>query len=213
MEVNADHAQDVQWLHWARRLQAIAQSGLTYTRNPFEIERYEQVREVAAQMIEAHCDLRADQLVDLFATEKGYATPKADVRGVVFSEGKVLLVRELRDGLWTLPGGWADVGDSPAEATVREVYEESGYRTRAIKLLACWDRNKHGHPPYGFHIYKLFFQCELLGGAPADSAETAGAGFFSEDEIPPLSLPRVTPAQIARFFAHHRHPEWPTDFD
>lgn len=151
--------------------------------------------------------------------EEGYATPKVDVRGVVFrldpSSGRdsILLVRELRDGLWTLPGGWADVDDSPAEATVREVYEESGYQTRAVKLLACYDRNKHGHPPYGFHIYKLFFQCEPLGGEASGSIETADAAFFCEDGIPALSLPRVTPEQIARFFAHRRHPEWPTDFD
>lgn len=210
---------DPRWLRWAQSLQAIAQSGLTYTQDPFEIERYQQVREIAAQMIEAHCDLRAEQLVDLFAAETGYATPKVDVRGVVFrpdpSSGhdSILLVRELRDGLWTLPGGWADVGDSPAEATVREVYEESGYQARAVKLLACYDRNKHGHPPYGFHIYKLFFQCQLLGGEASGSIETADAGFFCEDEIPALSLPRVTPEQIARFFAHRRHPEWPTDFD
>ncbi|MBN1643029.1 MAG: NUDIX hydrolase [Anaerolineae bacterium] len=201
------------WLEWAQRLQAIAQSGLTYTRNPFEIERYEAVREIAAEIVATHSDLDIDQVRDLFAAEQGYATPKVDVRGVVFHEDRILLVKELRDGRWTLPGGWADVNDSPAEATVREVYEESGYHSRAVKLLACYDRNRHGHPPYGFHIYKLFFLCELTGGAPAESIETGGARFFGEDEIPELSLPRVTPSQIARFFAHHRHPEWPTDFD
>jgi len=152
-------------------------------------------------------------VVGLFATESGYATPKVDVRGVVFRDDAILLVQERRDGQWTLPGGWADVNDSPAEATEREIWEESGYRARAVKLLACWDRNKHGHPPYGYHIYKLFFQCELLGGEPTESTETADVGWFREDEIPPLSLPRVTPAQIARFFEHYRHPEWPTDFD
>jgi ADP-ribose pyrophosphatase YjhB (NUDIX family) len=201
------------WLEWAQRLQAISQSGLTYTRNPFEIERYEAVGEIAAEIIAAHSDLDIARVRDLFATEGGYATPKVDVRGVVFRDDQILLVKELRDGYWTLPGGWADVNDSPAEATVREVYEESGYRTRAIKLLACYDRNRHGHPPYGYHIYKLFFLCELTGGAPAESIETGGVGFFAADEIPELSLPRVTPAQIERFFAHHRHPEWPTDFD
>ena len=201
------------WLKWARQLQAIAQSGLTYTRNPFETERYKQVREIAVEMMVAHSDLETNKVRDLFASETGYATPKTDVRGVVFRDDKILLVKELRDGRWTLPGGWADVGDSPAEATVREVFEESGYRTRAVKLLACYDRNKHGHPPSGFHIYKLFFQCELRGGEPADSHETSGAAFFHENEIPDLSLPRVTPVQIARFFEHYRHPEWPTDFD
>ena len=147
------------------------------------------------------------------ADQAGYATPKVDVRGVVFRDEKILLVKERRDGRWTLPGGWADVNDSPGEATVREVYEESGYSTRAIKLLACYDRHKHGHPPFAFHIYKLFFQCELLGGKPTNSIETEDVGWFSENEIPPLSLPRVTPEQIARFFEHHNHPNWPTDFD
>jgi len=208
-----------QWLIWARRLQALAQSGLAYTKNPFEIERYNAVREIAFEILAAGSELALDEVRDLFSGEEGYATPKVDVRGVVFrpdlSSGRdsILLVRELRDGLWTLPGGWADVNDSPAEATVREVYEESGYQTRAVKLLACYDRSKHGHPPYGFHIYKLFFQCQLLGGEASGSIETADAGFFCEDEIPALSLPRVTPEQIARFFAHRRHPEWPTDFD
>ena len=211
-------AQDVHlsgptWLNWAQRLQAIAQTGLAYTDNPFEIERYEQVREIAAEMIAAHSEQQVEQLEALFGSERGYATPKVDVRGVVFRDDAILLVKELRDGLWTLPGGWADVGDSPAEAVEREIVEESGYRARAHKLLACWDRNKHGHPPHIFHLYKLFFECELLGGEPAESIETAEARFYREDEIPPLSLPRVTPAQIARFFEHRRHPKWPTDFD
>ena len=201
------------WLEWAQRLQALAQSGLTYTKNAFEIERYEGVREIAAEIVSAHSDMDVAQVRDLFATEGGYATPKVDVRGVVFDDERILLVKELRDGRWTLPGGWADVNDSPAQATEREIFEESGYRARAVKLLACYDRNRHGHPPYGFHIYKLFFQCELTGGAPAESIETGGVGFYAEDQIPALSLPRVTPAQIARFFAHYRHPEWPTDFD
>jgi ADP-ribose pyrophosphatase YjhB (NUDIX family) len=203
----------LKWLEWARELQALAQSGLTYSKNPFEIERYEKVREIAIEMMAERSDLDVEIIRDIFANEGGYATPKVDVRGVVFHKDAILLVKELRDRRWTLPGGWADVNDSPAEATVREVYEESGYRTRAVKLLACYDRSKHGHPPYAFHIYKLFFQCELIGGEPADSVETSDAAFFREDEIPELSLPRVTPEQIARFFEHYRHPEWPTDFD
>jgi ADP-ribose pyrophosphatase YjhB (NUDIX family) len=204
---------DPRWLEWARKLQAIAQSGLTYTKSPFEVERYEQVRQIAAEIMAACSDLEVKPIRDLFAGESGYATPKVDVRGVVFHDDMVLLVKELRDGRWTFPGGWADVNDSPAEATVREVWEESGYQTRAVKLLACYDRSKHAHTPSGYHIYKLFFQCELIGGEAAESIETGGAAFFHENEIPELSLPRVTPAQVKRFFAHYRHPEWPTDFD
>ena len=201
------------WLDWSQRLQAIAQCGLTYTENPFEIERYHAVQQLAAEIMAAHSDLEMTQVRSLFEGQEGYATPKVDVRGVVFSNDAILLVKELRDNRWTLPGGWADIGDSPAEATEREVREESGYVVRATKLLACYDRNRHGHPPFVFHIYKLFFQCQLLGGQPANSAETSEARFFGQDEIPALSLPRVTPAQIDRFFDHYRHSDWPTDFD
>lgn len=201
------------WLEWARRLQALAQSGLAYTQNPYEIERYEAVREIAAEMVSACSGADLAGVRELFAGQAGYATPKVDVRGVAFRDDAILLVRERQDGLWTLPGGWADVTDSPAEAAEREVYEESGYRARAVKLLALYDRNKRGHPPYIFSIYKVFFLCELLGGEPTESIETTGVGFFREDELPPLSTPRVTPEEIARFFAHLRHPEWPADFD
>ena len=217
------------WLKWAQQLQAIAQTGLTFTQNPFEVERYELVREIAAEMMAEQSELNFTPIRDLFVDQAGYATPKVDVRGVIFDRAnqdgaiqdgdggdgnaRILLVKERRDGRWTLPGGWADVNDSPAEATEREVLEESGYRAKATKLLACYDRHKHDHPPHAFHIYKLFFLCELEGGTPTTSIETAGVGFYREDEIPPLSLPRVTPAQIVRFFEHHRHPEWTTDFD
>jgi len=196
-----------------QRLQAIAQTGLTYARDPFDVERYKAVREVAAEMAATHTDAGVTHVRDLFASEVGHATPKVDVRAVVFRGEAILLVRERAEGLWTLPGGWADIGESAGEAVAREAYEESGYRTRAVKLLALYDRNKHAHPPYPFHTYKFFFQCELIGGEPTHSAETDGVAFFGEDELPGLSVMRVTPGQIARFFQHHRHPDWPTDFD
>jgi ADP-ribose pyrophosphatase YjhB (NUDIX family) len=201
------------WLEWARKLQAIAQNGLTYAKDPFDIERYESVREIAAQVVAVNSDVDLNYARDLFANEAGHATPKVDVRGAVFRGDTILFVRERQDGLWTLPGGWADVNESPSEAVVREVYEESGYCTRAVKLLALYDRNKHGHTPFPYHVYKLFFQCELMGGVASQSVETDGVAFFREDEIPELSLVRVTPAQVARLFEHYRHPDWPTDFD
>jgi len=201
------------WLEWTQRLQAIAQTGLNYARDPFDGERYEQIREIAAEMAAHTSDADVDTMRALFAGEVGHATPKVDVRGVVFGQDKLLLVRERSEGLWTLPGGWADIGESAAEATAREVFEESGYRTRAVKLLALYDRNKHPHPPYPFHTYKLFFQCELLGGEPVTSIETDGIEFFRVNELPELSVMRVTEEQIARFFEHYRHPDWPTDFD
>jgi ADP-ribose pyrophosphatase YjhB (NUDIX family) len=203
-----------QWLRWARQLQAIAQNGLTYAQNAYDVERFEAVRQVAAEMMAAGSKTDLNRILDLFSGEVGYATPKVDVRGVVFREDALLLVKELADGGWTLPGGWADPNESPGEAVVREVFEESGFQTRAVKLLAVYDRSKHPHvPPYPYHIYKLFLRCELTGGAAADSGETSGAAFFRHDEIPELSIARVTPGQIARLFEHHLHPEWPTDFD
>ncbi|GIV77251.1 NUDIX hydrolase [Litorilinea aerophila] len=201
------------WLTWARALQAIAQNGLTYARDPFDVERYQAVREVAAEMFAYHTGEPVERLRALFEQEVGHATPKLDVRGVVFQEGRVLLVRERSDGGWTLPGGWVDIHESPRAAVEREVREESGYETRAVKLLALYDRDRHGHPPHPFHIYKLFFRCEIVGGAPASSVETDGVGFFSLERLPPLSLSRVTAAQLERFFQHEQHPDWPTDFD
>ncbi|MBN1286364.1 MAG: NUDIX hydrolase [Anaerolineae bacterium] len=202
-----------QWLVWARKLQEISQNGLHYAGSPFDVERYEAVRKIAAEMLAAHSNLSLDETCALFDAQDGHATPKFDVRGVVFKDGKILLVRERSDGLWTLPGGWADVGEPPSRAVEREVWEESGYETRAVKLLALYDRARHGHPPHAFYIYKAFFRCELTGGGPALSGETDGVAFFPANDIPPLSVGRTTPAQIAHFFEHDRHPEWPTDFD
>jgi len=207
-------AQEPDWLVWARRMQAIAQNGLTFARDPFDIERYTALRALAVEILAARSGADPALVASLFAGETGYATPKVDVRGVVFHKGLLLLVRERQDGGWTLPGGWADVGETPSEAVVKEVREESGYEVRAAKLLALLDRSRQGHPPQLHHIYKAFIRCELVGGqAVSESVETDGVGFFGEHEIPPLSLNRVLPHQIARLFEHYRHPEWPADFD
>jgi ADP-ribose pyrophosphatase YjhB (NUDIX family) len=188
------------WLEWTRRLQAIAQSGLTYAQDPYDVERYHQVRQIAAEIAASHTQATADRIDDLFSRESGYATPKLDIRAVVLNDqGEVLLVREKEDGLWTLPGGWVDVGESPSEAVQREVKEESGYEVQAVRLLALWDRDKHPHPPLPFHVYKIYFQCELLGGNPLTvSTETSEVGFFATSALPELSLGRVTPWQIER---------------
>ena len=203
---------NARWSDWASRLNAIAQNGLTYSHNPFDIERYTSVRNIAAEIMAAHTGVETTMVRDFFAREEGYATPKVDVRGVVFRDSALLFVKEPDDGFWSLPGGWADVGESPSEAVVREVFEESGYATHAAKLLALYDRNKHAHPPFPHHAYKLFIRCELLSQAPAGSAETE-ARFFDEEAIPELSVGRVTAEQIARLFEHYRHPEWPADLD
>jgi ADP-ribose pyrophosphatase YjhB (NUDIX family) len=201
------------WLAWARRLNALAQTGLTFAENPYDIERYGAIRTIAAEMIAQGMGADANRVLDLFACDAGYATPKVDVRGVVFQGGKLLLVQERSDGLWTLPGGWADVGDSPADAVVREVREESGFETQATRLLALLDRNRHGHPPHLNHIYKIFIRCEIVAGSPTTSHEIQSVGFFREDEIPDLSLTRIVPSQIARMFEHYRQTDLPADFD
>ncbi|MEO1442881.1 MAG: NUDIX hydrolase N-terminal domain-containing protein, partial [Chloroflexota bacterium] len=162
------------WLAWARRVQGIAQTGQHYTENGFDRERYQQLAALALEIIDAHAaSMDASELTELFRGEGGYATPKVDVRGVVFnSRNEVLLVRENLDGgKWTVPGGWADVNVPPSENTEREVLEETGYRVRAVKLLACYDRRLHGHPASLFHIYKLFFRCEVLEETPVESPQ------------------------------------------
>ena len=214
---------DPDWLDLAKRLQALAQSGLAFTHDPFDRERYEAIRAIAAEMVASGAGARSEAvrgLETLFATQAGYATPKVDVRAAVFRGDRILLVRERSDGGWTLPGGWADVGDSPAAAVEREVLEEAGYEVRAVKLAAVLDRNRHGHTPHLFHIWKLFFLCEIENEARGAGAamqgswsETDAAEFFSEDALPPLSAGRVTARQIAHMFEHHRDPRRPTSFD
>lgn len=204
-----------QWLAWVQQLQAIAQNGIAYSENAYDVERYEQLRAIAVEMLATHTTMDPTTVLGLFQQEEGYATPKVDVRGVVFRDNQILLVKERSDGGWTLPGGWADIGDSPATAVVREIEEESGYLTKATKLLALYDRNhpRHDHPLHFYHIYKLFFRCEIIGGAAKTSHETDEVGFFSRDAIPPLSLTRNVPSQIARLFAHYDDPTLPTEFD
>ncbi len=203
-----------QWLTWAHQIQSLAQAGLTYSENPFDLERYRAYQTLAAEIIAAHTELNFTQAEQLIIEEKGYLTPKVDVRGVVFQDGKILLVKELLDGgRWTLPGGWVDVGEPPSQAAEREVWEESGYEVKAQKLLALYDRDLHSDQTYLYQIYKVFFLCELTGGEATTSLETGGAAFFARDEIPELSTARVTEKQIQRFFEFLDHPDWPTDFD
>jgi len=202
------------WLTFATRLQALSQDGLLYAQNPFDRERYAAIGEIAAEMMAAASDAPLDQVTGLFSEQAGYATPKVDVRGVVFRGDDVLLVQELSDGLWTLPGGWADPGDTPAAAVEREIREESGYEARAVRLLAVYDRATQGHqPPHPFSIYKLFFLCELTGGEPASSIETSGVRFWPVDGLPPLSVARVMAPQIARLHHLASRPNLPADFD
>jgi ADP-ribose pyrophosphatase YjhB (NUDIX family) len=200
-------------LEWARKVQAIAQNGLLFTQEPFERERYTQLKDLSDSILAAELDIPLGKARALWEKEDGYVTPKVDVRGGVFDGDKVLLVRERSDGRWTLPGGWVDVNDAPSEAVVREIYEESGYRAKATKLAMLVDKNRHPHPPSVHHIYKLFFLCDLIGGAPKTSNETDGVDFFPVHSLPDLSVGRALSSQIERLYAHHLNRALPTDFD
>lgn len=198
---------------FARRLLAISQTGLHYCKEEYERERYREVAEIAAQLAAATAPDDADKIAALWAAEEGYATPKVDVRGAIFRGDTVLLVRERVDGKWTLPGGWADVNDTPSFAVEKEIEQESGYTARAVKLAAVYDRNKHNHPAFIFHIWKMFFVCEITGGSPRESYETTGVDFFAIEALPELSTGRVTEAQIRRMYDHHLNRALATEFD
>jgi ADP-ribose pyrophosphatase YjhB (NUDIX family) len=204
---------DPEWLRWIKRLQAVAQDGLTYATDEYDIGRYEQLREIAAEILASHSTGELEEARGLLDLETGPATPKVDVRAAVFDGDKILLVKEPDDGGWSLPGGWADVGETAAQAAVREVREESGYRVRAVRLISAYDRDRQGHPPIPYHVYKLVFLCEILDETPVRAVDAEEVAFFGEHELPRLSLSRITPAQIKRFFEHHRRPDLPADFD
>ena len=203
------------WLRWARALQSVAQAGLTYARDDYDLERYRDVQRVAAEIAAAGSAGDAGAIARFFASERGYPTPKVDVRSAVIAEDRILLVREREDGGWTMPGGWADVGESAADAAVRETWEEAGVRVRAVKLIALLDRERRGHPRHPEYSYKVFFACKLVEPAtprPA-SAEITEAGFFARDALPRLSLARITPEEIELAFKHHHAPELAAEFD
>lgn len=203
----------LKWLDWAKRLQAIAQSGLTFSKDKYDIERYNQLRDIAAEITATYSDHEFGELQKLFQNEKGYATPKIDCRALIIKDDKILLVREILDGKWTLPGGWIDVNESPRQAVEKEVFEESGYTANAVRLLALYDRNQHAHPGEIFHCYKAFFLCEITGGFPKTSIETDGVEFFTIDELPELSLARILPEQIRHLYKRVKSGMLEAEFD
>jgi ADP-ribose pyrophosphatase YjhB (NUDIX family) len=205
---------DPQWLSIARELRAIAQTGLAFTADRFDRQRYERVRELAGSMLALGSGADYGVILGILLADKGYATPKVDVRGAAFVDGRVLLVREISDGKWTLPGGWADVNQTAGECVVREIAEESGFEARVLKLAAVHDYQRSNHPARHIDsIYKMFFICEITGGAARVSDETSEVAFFPRDALPPLSLGRTTAAQIDRMFQHAQRPELSADFD
>ncbi len=189
-----------QWVDYVKRVEAISRIGLTNCRNPYDIERYEELRSLSIRFMEAYTGEELERIEELFASDPGYKTPKVEVRGVVFKEGKILMVRELADNKWSLPGGYCEVGYSISENVVREIGEESGFMVEPVKLIAVLDRRKHAHPPSPYHVYKVFIQCEITGGRPMRGLETDGVGFFGIDELPELSENRILEEQIEKIF-------------
>lgn len=205
---------EAQWLTWTRELQAIAQTGLTFTKDRYDLERYQRLRAMAVEILAAGSGTPPERIGALFEQDVGYPTPKIDVRGAAFRDDAVLMVRERSDGRWTLPGGWADVNQSARECVEREIREESGFEARAIKLAAVLDYARQGHVySHPYSIYKLFFICELTGGAPQPSIETSEIEFFPRDALPELSLGRITARQIELMFEHRADLARAADFD
>jgi ADP-ribose pyrophosphatase YjhB (NUDIX family) len=201
------------WLDMAKRMQALAQSGLEYSDNKYDRDRYQQMRKLSLEIMHDFTELKMNKLIGTFASEQGYQTPKVDVRGVVFRGDQILMVRETIDGNWSLPGGWADVGLTPSEVAIKEVWEESGLEVVPERLLAVLDKKRHNHPPDMFHIYKIFILCREIGGELKGGMETSETGFFGPDKFPPLSVPRITTEQIHLMYEYKSDPLKPASFD
>ncbi len=189
-------------LDLVRRLHALARTGQHFCRDEYDRQRYIEIEDIAAELLTNGSLADREALLAIWRHESGYVTPKIEVRGAAFRDGKVLLVREAVDGCWTLPGGWADVNESPAQAIEKEIEQESGFLARAVKLAALWDRARHDHGPSLHHGWKAFFLCELMGGAARGSYETDDVAFFDPDDLPPMSLGRSTPRQVACMREH-----------
>lgn len=200
-------------LEWSREIQALSQTGLTFSQTDYDVKRYERLSELAAEIAAASSTLDKDSLEKIFLAQPGYATPKVDVRGAIVEEGKILLVQERMDERWCMPGGWADVGESPAEMVIREVWEESGFHVEPRKVIALYDANRGGRPIEFFHAYKVIFACAITGGAARPSDETMAVDFFSFDDLPPLSAARTNHSHLAEVRAHLADEERPAAFD
>ncbi len=204
--------QTSKWLDWAREIFSLSQSGLTYSGNPYDIERYKRLQEITAEIIAAQSAIAKESALESFSMQAGYITPKVDVRGAVVQNGKILLIQERADNKWAMPGGWADLGNSPASVAEREVWEESGFRVKAEKVVAVLDANRI-EPFEFYHAYKIIFLCKLLGGEPRISYETLAVDFFDLNHLPPLSSYRTNEDMLQEVFAHVENPNRPAAFD
>ena len=204
--------QTQKWIEWAQEIFSLSQAGLTYSQNEYDIGRYKRLQELTAEMIASQSEITKESVLESFSMQAGYITPKVDVRGAVIQEGKILLIQERADGKWAMPGGWADLGNSPASVAEREVWEESGFRVKAEKVVAVIDANRI-EPFEFYHAYKLIFLCKLLDGEPRISYETLAVDFFDLNHLPPLSSYRTNEEMVQEVFAHIQDPNRPTAFD
>ncbi len=189
-------------LSYIKRVQAIALNGLAYSTNSYDLERYEELKQISFQILAELSGTELTKIQELFATETGYQTPKVDVRAIVIKEDKILMVREKIDNCWSLPGGWADVGYSPGEVVTKEVWEETGLQVKPTRLIGVLDKKFHPHPPSPYHVYKIFIQCEITGGKLQPGMETSDVRFFAKENLPELSTDRITEPQINLVFKH-----------
>jgi ADP-ribose pyrophosphatase YjhB (NUDIX family) len=201
------------WLRWAREIQAIAQTGLHFSANEFDRGRYQRLAEIASEIVSHFTQLPEDTLLKSFLAQPGYATPKVDVRAAVFLDGRILMVQERTDGMWSLPGGWADVNMSPAAMVEREVWEESGFRVSARKVAGVFESNHDRDPINVYHAYKVLFLCDLVGGEARTSNETSAVQYFGRDELPPFSPFRTPERVVQEAFAHLDDPDRPAAFE
>jgi ADP-ribose pyrophosphatase YjhB (NUDIX family) len=204
--------QSPKWLEWAREIFSLSQSGITYSGNQYDIERYKRLQEITAEMIASQSEIPKESVLESFSMQAGYITPKIDVRGAVIRDNKILLIQERADAKWAMPGGWADLGNSPASVAEREVFEESGFNVKAEKVVAVIDANRI-EPMEFYHAYKIIFLCQLLGGEPRISHETLAVDFFELNNLPPLSSYRTNEDMLREVFAHAENPNRATAFD
>lgn len=200
------------WLEWAVELQSIAQTGLFYGKDPFDMERYQRIRDIAAEMISFKTEIPLEKVKDLFCCETGYQTPKLDTRAAIFKEDKILLVKE-KNGTWSLPGGWVDVNVSVKENVVKEVKEEAGLDVTPELVIAVQDREKHNLPVYAYKVCKIFVLCSVLGGAFQKNTETTESRYFGLEELPLLAVEKNNEEQVRMCFEAYHAENWKTQID
>jgi ADP-ribose pyrophosphatase YjhB (NUDIX family) len=198
-------------LQLVKQVQALAENGLHYSENDFDLDRYQALEEISLRMLSLVTGLSEKTIRMATPERNGYRTPKVDVRAVIFNgRDEILMVRERIDSRWSLPGGWCDVGYTPSETAEKEVLEEAGIRVKAGRLLAVFDKKCHDHPEDLFYAYKVFLECKAETYDINRGMETLDVGFFRQDELPELSTPRNTAGQIRKMFDFHfNRIHWP----